>query len=268
MFKEENQSTSLRLSADSFPPTAVLNIDTGGAFFKDLAYLLKLHRFYQIKRLHNIENIHLSNSESAYVINFRQNELIFKKGFQDLLGFSDREISLDFIRQLYHPDDYEIIDRLYKTAILYCLNNPSNCEGATLLVSFRIRNKKGNYIKILSKSTVFERDQMGRIISVLVKLTDISFIDKTNNVNWKFNSDDATKKLFKQQVYKAYQNFFTKRETDIIFEIEKGKSSRQIAQSLSISEFTVATHRKNIFKKAGCHHTEELIIFCKGKGIL
>ena len=76
------------------------------------------------------------------------------------------------------------------------------------------------------------------------------------------------KYFFKQQVYKAYQNFFTKREKRIILKIEKGLSNKEIGKKLNISEHTIATHRKNILKKAKCHNSEELILFCKEKGIL
>ncbi len=44
------------------------------------------------------------------------------------------------------------------------------------------------------------------------------------------------KDFFEQQVYNAYQNFFTKRETGIIIQIEKGLTNIEIAEILSINE--------------------------------
>ncbi len=76
------------------------------------------------------------------------------------------------------------------------------------------------------------------------------------------------KDFFEQQVYNAYQNFFTKRETGIIIQIEKGLTNIEIAEILSINEQTIVVLRKNIMKKAKCSNKEELILFCKEKGIL
>ena len=210
----------------------------------------------------------MSNNECAYVIDFSQNKLLFNKGFQDILGYDDKEVTLDLIRQLYHPNDFEIITKVYKAVLIYAMEHPKDCDNSTLFISFRMRKKNGSYIKILSKLTILETDEKGRIISSLIKFTNISFIDKTDNVDWEFKTKNLMKTFFKQQVYKAYQNFFTKRETEVIKKIDKGLSNKEIAEKLSISEHTVATHRKNIFKKANCHHTDELILFCKGKGIL
>lgn len=53
----------------------------------------------------------------------------------------------------------------------------------------------------------------------------------------------------------------TKREKQIILLIKDGKTSKEIAKELSISEYTVETHRKNIFKKLKLSSVQELIKF-------
>ena len=253
---------------ESFPPSIKLSIDNRGTFFENLAQLLKVNSVYQNERIHQFENLALSNNECVYIIDFRQNKLIFQNGFQGLLGYDEKEVTLDLIRQLYHPNDHEIVNRIYKAAILHSLDHPKDSANSALFITFRIKKKNGSYIKILSRSTIFELDATGMITSWLVKFTNISFIDKTDNINWEFKTKNLMKGFFKQQVYKAYENFFTKREKEIILKIERGLTNKEIGEKLNISEHTVATHRKNILKKAKCHSSEELIIFCKGKGIL
>ncbi len=268
MRTEKYSSTSLLFSMETFSPE-LISIDNRGAFFGKLADMLTLHSKYQCKKSHNFESLSIRSNECAYVVNFRQDELIFTNGFQDLLGYNnEKEITIHQIRQLYHPNDYEIITKVYKAFILYSMNYPEDSPNSTLFISFRIRKENGSYIKVLSKSTVLETDETGRFISSLVIFKDISFIDKTDNVNWDFKSKDLIKDFFKQEIYSGWKNFFTTREVEVIRKIEKRLTNKQIAQKLSISEHTVATHRKNIFKKAKSHHPEELIIFCKGKGII
>lgn len=54
-------------------------------------------------------------------------------------------------------------------------------------------------------------------------------------------------------------NPLTTREHDVLMLLASGKSNRDIAQSLSLSEATVETHRKNIKKKLGIATTAGLI---------
>lgn len=60
---------------------------------------------------------------------------------------------------------------------------------------------------------------------------------------------------------KKYQ--LTKREVQIIRMICQGLSTKEIAQSLYLSEFTISTHRKNIFRKVDTRNTAELIHFAR-----
>jgi DNA-binding NarL/FixJ family response regulator len=57
------------------------------------------------------------------------------------------------------------------------------------------------------------------------------------------------------------------REIEIIKLIIDGKSSSEIAEILFISEETVKTHRKNIFKKLNVHHVTELMTFAINSGL-
>lgn len=55
------------------------------------------------------------------------------------------------------------------------------------------------------------------------------------------------------------KDFLTNREKEIISLIEKEQSNKQIADQLFISERTVETHRKNIFRKTGTNSVLGLI---------
>ncbi|MDH3322184.1 MAG: LuxR C-terminal-related transcriptional regulator [Flavobacteriaceae bacterium] len=108
----------------------------------------------------------------------------------------------------------------------------------------------------------------GQIKCSLNKFTDISFIDSSKNVDRRIKAKNLNKNAFKYQIYKVYQGFFTIRETEIIIETEKGSTSKQIAENLNISKHTATTLRKKYPKKTNYHNTKNLILFCKGTGII
>ncbi len=68
-------------------------------------------------------------------------------------------------------------------------------------------------------------------------------------------SDEVLSELSKAGARKKQdeQAQLTQREIEIIRLIEKELSNRQIAEALFISERTVETHRKNIFRKTNCN---------------
>lgn len=57
------------------------------------------------------------------------------------------------------------------------------------------------------------------------------------------------------------EKLITSREKEIIALIKQGKTAKEIAEILSISIFTVDTHRKNILKKLNLNSVKDLIAF-------
>ena len=99
-------------------------------------------------------------------------------------------------------------------------------------------------------------------------LTDISFLETSDRVEWNFQASDLDVKTFKKVIYKLYKDFYTKREKVVIRLLAKDQTSEQIAQQLHLSKHTVQTHRKNILRKAKSNSVDDVLLFCKKNGIL
>ena len=76
--------------------------------------------------------------------------------------------------------------------------------------------------------------------------------------NKKFIDPNLNNQPKKEDVFTMTQKL-TKREKDIVNLIAKGKSNKEIADALFLSELTVKTHRKNIKDKLGAKGKQELI---------
>ena len=120
----------------------------------------------------------------------------------------------------------------------------------------------------MAQSTAHDIDHKGLISSFLVKLSDISFVDTSDAVQYKFLANNLDAQLFHDLVFDKHKSIFTIRGIEIIMEIKNGFSNAQIADNLKISKFTVETHRKKILKKSNAHSADELLLFCRKNGII
>ncbi|NLP57150.1 hypothetical protein HGB55_03050 [Lutibacter sp. B1] len=104
---------------------------------------------------------------------------------------------------------------------------------------------------------------------LLVSLKNVSVlagVQKNINVDikhYKNNKEVIDKNLLKlkEEINKVItpKINLTKREREILELIAAGKTSEEIAETLSISVFTVNTHRQNIIKKFNVKNTAALI---------
>jgi DNA-binding NarL/FixJ family response regulator len=61
---------------------------------------------------------------------------------------------------------------------------------------------------------------------------------------------------------------FSQREREVLYLLSEGKSSREIADALFITERTVETHRKNMLEKGDVKNTVELIAYAAAIGLI
>ena len=84
----------------------------------------------------------------------------------------------------------------------------------------------------------------------------------------KFLSDEVSQLLMENSEKESPKSVLTSRETEIVKLIADDKTNKEIAQQLFISERTVETHRKNIFRKTGATSAVSLVNFARMNGLI
>lgn len=218
----------------------------------------------------DIDKFPLNSKQAIYVVDWQKSRISYHRNLDKILGYSNDEFDLEKILNIAHPEDLHLISKITQGVVNYLskLDAPISDSNASLYLTYRFQKKDGSYIKLLRQSTLYKASPCGKMISNISLLTDISFLDKTDHIYWDFEAPFVEQKKFKAEIYKEFQSFFTKREIEIIKLIAKNLKNKNIAEKLVISEHTVYTHRKNIYKKSNCHSASELIDFCGKMGIL
>lgn len=88
----------------------------------------------------------------------------------------------------------------------------------------------------------------------------LSCIEKVHHGGFHFHEDIiAELESYKVKICEKEKLMISPRELDVIRLIAKGLGNKEIAEQLFISEFTVATHRKNIFRKTNTRNVGSLL---------
>jgi len=220
------------------------------------------------KELVLLKNAKISKSECLYVLEFSSNQMIFKKGFEEFLGYDSDEVTVQRYLDRIHPKDIDLVAKIAKASIVHSDKHPGHNKDNVLYLSYRIQRKDGDYTKVLSQSQVFQRDERGRLVSILVRVIDISFLMENDLVKYNFMAGKLDQEAFKAEIHGDNFTLFTSRELEVIREMAKGTKNQEIAEILGISVHTVATHRKKIMKKSRSHSADELLLFCRKNGVL
>jgi two-component system, NarL family, response regulator NreC len=80
-------------------------------------------------------------------------------------------------------------------------------------------------------------------------------------------AEDYIRRLQGKEVVDSYE-LLTAREREILQLIAEGNSNKDIANLLSLSLYTVETHRGNILQKLNLHSVPDLILYAVRKGVI
>ncbi len=79
--------------------------------------------------------------------------------------------------------------------------------------------------------------------------------------------DDYVRRLSAQGIVDRY-DALSEREREVLQLVAEGRSSKEIAELLSVSPTTVETHRAHIMQKLGLHNTAELVLYAVRRGVI
>lgn len=199
-----------------------------------------------------------------YIFNYREWRITHHHGFGEVLGYADDEVSLGTLYHAFHPDDAPALAMLTEQMIgaMSRVSNAHDPLSLAWMVDYRVKRKDGQYIKVLRQSMVFEMGPAnGEVISTISLCKDISAEHTGHTIGWRILGPDAVEldlsRLASMQPKLQYRP--SSRELEVVRELIKGKSSKEIAAALNISVLTVSTHRRNLLLRTGTHNTPELV---------
>ena len=182
-----------------------------------------------------------------------------------------------YIDTLIHPEDSAELGSAVAQFGEYLAQLPDAQQPfCKLVVTYRIRNKTGEYRKLLQQVIPFlVTPQDARVRYMAVVLQDITLIKASNEVSGYLvhrqpDAKDAIVPLRlkpSQLAVGASSTQLSRRERDVLRLLVQGHSSKMIAEELNISAMTVAVHRRNLMRKTASANAAQLTAFALRSGM-
>lgn len=183
--------------------------------------------------------------------------------FSQIFGYNPAWIKTirrqgDLLEERIHPDDraqmaqFQIEHGLF----IYSLP-PEDRNDYQQIFQIRILNEKKQYINVVSRQQVVQEDRNGNawiIMGVMDISPDQMLSDKVRRTVINRKTGEILTPVHSQK-----DKLLTSREKDILLLIHQGLLSKEIADKMNISIYTVNNHRKNILKKLEADNSIEAI---------
>ena len=174
-----------------------------------------------------------------------------------------------FYASLWQQNDFKTYnEEIFPGSLKFLKEYKSKSENPSRLfinLNHRIRDRHGNHLALHQRSTIITSKEglpllsVGRVSNINSHLTENRIIFSIEEYDE--TPDFSPSKVLLKRVYyhKEEDSLLTKREIEILKWICEGLSSKQIADKLNISIFTINNHRQNMLEKTACKNTVELL---------
>jgi DNA-binding CsgD family transcriptional regulator len=255
------------------------------SFYKSWAdhatkYLETNYKFKNRFELFNNDQFkELFNNTSAIIliVSHLENKYEFiSDNVKDILGFTSDDFykgNAPFGMSLVHPDHAKIFMEFIFPKMFSAIEENKSAEdlkNLRMTYNFKMRRKDNSYIWVQQIMSILESDIEGRPVLTMYVMQDVSAFKKDDQLDFVVSTlgDDG---FYKQSMIINYPSKISLelsgREIQIISLISQGKSSKDIANELNISCYTVQTHRRNMLRKTKSKNTAELLKLAMVKGI-
>jgi DNA-binding CsgD family transcriptional regulator len=212
----------------------------------------------------NLFGFYSQGKQFVYVYDYKKAGMVFVSGnIRNVLGYEPENVSPEFLYSKMHPADQgEVLKISRASGEMLLRHKEIEALSVFLTVDCRLQHAQGHYIKMQRQTSVLRRDELGNIRFSLAIFTDITHLNRANKVSFDVSMPEYKMKML--DILASYDpapvtGEFSTREKQVLRLMSLGKNTRQIAQELSLSSFTVDTHRKNMKKKLRARNTAELI---------
>ena len=171
------------------------------------------------------------------------------------------------VLEIIHPGDiyYGLLVRKKIYSLLSSLSAEEKMKHK-MVHEMRVKNVRGEYIRIIEQEQAIELDKSGNIwlmLSVIdVDASHESEITKSHLYNF-----ETGKQIF-IDLSDTLEEPLTNRELSVLQLMKQGLLSKEIANSLNVSINTINTHRQNILLKLKANNSIEAVNIAQRLGLL
>ncbi len=213
------------------------------------------------------------------IVNFQTKGYLFlSENTHAMLGYSTEDFYKQGIAKslaIFPPSHTEIImGKIFPIMFEYFEKYEGSADLYNLRISYntKIIRQDGTTGWYLHQIKVLDTDKNNKVHMGFKMITDISDFKKDESVNMvvsKKNELGVYTNIFAQNfICDSPKYVISNREKEVLLLLGNGKGSKEIADSLSISEHTVSSHRKNLMKKMEAKSSGELLKKAISNGII
>lgn len=211
-----------------------------------------------------------------FLIDFARMEYIYvSDGIVNITGYTAQQWMKEGLQIAFRTvfdEDRIRLKKLHEDLFRFLYSLPlEERKNYRFTFDFRVVRKDGTIIWMMEQNSMVAFDGEGKAALGFETCSEITHIKKDNTMTLSIRKagKSGTERVEKKFYYPLEgTQCFTNREIQVLQQLYRGLTTKQIAEHLSISELTVSKHRMNMMKKANVANGTSLVSYGVKNGLI
>lgn len=205
--------------------------------------------------------------EAVYIYSFKENRMIFARGWEEVLGYKDDEINMLAIVNMSAPQYAPFSHDLNDKALQFIHNKRENLEDYSFTIELKKIHKDGSLVPIIVRVAVFKSEN-GHIESIIGRFQ----INRSLIFGrvMRYAAYGPEKEKFEEELNKVLFSHLaiSNKEKEALSLVAKGYSFKEIAHELKVSHSAIEKRIIPLYKRFDVKSLTHLVSFAYDNFIL
>ena len=200
------------------------------------------------------------NNQAVYIYSFKESKMLYAKGWFDILGYRDNEISMFTIVSISSPSFAKFSHEINQKALNYINSQNERLEEYSFTIELEKIHKNGQVVPLFSRVGVHkaENGKITEIIGVSQVIESLKFGNIMNYATYGPTSEDFEETLSKELFCKLV---ISKKEKEALELAAKGYTFKEIASKFNVSQSAIEKRIIPLYKRFDVKSLPHLISF-------
>lgn len=205
--------------------------------------------------------------EGVYVYSFKNNQMMYADGWEEVVGYPDNEINMLAIVNMTSPDYALFVHELNDKALMFIHGKTQDLEKYSFTIELKVMHKNGMEIPVVARVGVFESEN-GKLTSIIGRFQVNRSL--TFGKVMRYAAYGPDKDEFEEELNKTLFHHYaiSDKEKEALALVAKGYSFKEIAASFNISQSAIEKRILPMYKRFNVKSLTHLVSFAYDNHIL
>ena len=231
--------------------------------------ILSKEPFQPKPTVQNLRYANISNfsDEATYVYSLKTKKILFARGWMELLGYENEEISMHLLVEITTPDHKEFIQEMNNQALAFILSKSANLYEYSCTTECKKFSKQGEEVALI-ESVKVHKTLKGKVVEVIGTYKRNPRMPHLGNKYFQASGPGIESLVEKMRLVAAREASINGRERLILKMLAQGKSMKEVAEVLFVSKSAIEKTVMPLYRKYDVRNLVELIAYAHKNGLI